>query len=189
MGVRFPRGVPHGDVGVAALHGTWYVSWMAYDRNQNTSDRRAYRHRAAAALIAAMSGKCRGCGYDHCATAFDFHHVDPSAKAFTIHNAIGTKAWASVTTEATKCVLVCCRCHREIHAGVRQCPVLIKYAFPSRLISKRGPNKRSFQRKPCPVDAGELEHIRSTSSLSAMARHFGVNRRTIARWCRMVSVV
>lgn len=68
-------------------------------------------------------GKCQVCGYSKCLAALDFHHIDPSKK-----NGYGTGAlkahWSfdRNKSELNKCVLVCVRCHREIHAGVTLCP-------------------------------------------------------------------
>jgi hypothetical protein len=59
------------------------------------------------------------CGYSRCLAAMDFHHPDPSQK-----EGYGTGALKSHWSfeknkkELDKCVLVCVRCHREIHAGV-----------------------------------------------------------------------
>ncbi len=66
-------------------------------------------------------GKCEICGYDRCVAAMDFHHLDPSTK-----NGYGTGAmkqhWVFERNkiEIDKCILVCVRCHREIHAGLIQ---------------------------------------------------------------------
>ena len=62
---------------------------------------------------------CVICGYSRCSAALDFHHINPLEK-----EGYGTGAMKSHWTfeknksELDKCVLVCVRCHREIHAGV-----------------------------------------------------------------------
>jgi transposase-like protein len=65
-------------------------------------------------------GECKICGYDKCIDALDFHHVNPSKKNRSIVSmrSLGKKWDESVKTELDKCVLVCARCHREIHAGL-----------------------------------------------------------------------
>lgn len=58
-------------------------------------------------------GDCILCGYSKCLAVMDFHHIAP-------HEKEGLKAhWAFEKNkeELDKCVLVCNRCHREIHAG------------------------------------------------------------------------
>lgn len=63
-------------------------------------------------------GGCSVCGYNKCLAALDFHHINPKEK-----NGYGTGALKAHWTfeknkfEIDKCILVCVRCHREIHAG------------------------------------------------------------------------
>lgn len=63
-------------------------------------------------------GKCKICSYDRCLDALDFHHRDPSEKEDGIGKLLGRTGLDNVRLEVKKCVLVCCRCHREIHAGI-----------------------------------------------------------------------
>ena len=62
-------------------------------------------------------GQCAVCGYNKCIQALQFHHLDPKEKDVTI-SSVGTWAWHRVAAELDKCVLLCCRCHTEVHAGV-----------------------------------------------------------------------
>ena len=71
---------------------------------------KSYYKRTKEKLIEYKGGKCQVCGYNKCASALEFHHLDPSQKDFTISG--GTKSF-----ENLKCILVCANCHREIHAG------------------------------------------------------------------------
>lgn len=66
--------------------------------------------------------KCSSCGYDKCFSAIEFHHVDPSTKD---HLVSGMKNYseAKLRAEIEKCVMLCCMCHREHHAGVRVLPI------------------------------------------------------------------
>jgi predicted HNH restriction endonuclease len=66
--------------------------------------------------VAYLGGKCSICGYDTCTAGFDFHHIDPLEKDFTISNRM--TSWAAIKSELDKCVLLCCRCHREVHDGL-----------------------------------------------------------------------
>jgi hypothetical protein len=63
------------------------------------------------------------CGYCRCASALQFHHVDPAQKLFTINAGVG-KALEKLRAEARKCVLLCATCHVEVEAGVTPCPPL-----------------------------------------------------------------
>lgn len=65
-------------------------------------------------------GKCSQCGYDKCLDALDFHHIDPLQKDWSIRSSLMRKSLhlEKLKPELDKCLLVCCRCHREIHAGL-----------------------------------------------------------------------
>jgi len=60
---------------------------------------------------------CAICGYNECADALDFHHVNPKDKCFGI-NMEGLKKHNDVNfiNELNKCILLCCNCHRKIHS-------------------------------------------------------------------------
>lgn len=62
-----------------------------------------------------FGGKCIKCGYDKCLAALDFHHVDPATKSFGLSADGRYLSFAKMIEEARKCVLICCRCHREEH--------------------------------------------------------------------------
>lgn len=83
-----------------------------WQRNFGAGERRrALKERA----IAFLGGKCQVCGYNRCASAFDFHHLDPMTKDFNIS---GKMSWRRIQTELKKTVLLCATCHREVHAGL-----------------------------------------------------------------------
>lgn len=66
-------------------------------------------------LIELHSGKCAICGYNKCVRAMAFHHRDPSTKSFDLSKKeIQTKPWEVVLKEASKCDLLCVRCHMEV---------------------------------------------------------------------------
>lgn len=94
---------------------------------KNTDKGREKRNTARRLWVAAekqksvnyKGGACVVCGYDKCLAALDFHHLNPQEKEG--HNGGALKAhWTFERNrpELDKCVLVCVRCHREIHAGV-----------------------------------------------------------------------
>lgn len=75
--------------------------------------RRAWSAREKQKAIQYKGGSCIICGYSKCAAAMDFHHKNPAEKdAIKAH-------WSFERNKAEldKCVLLCCRCHREVHAG------------------------------------------------------------------------
>jgi len=65
--------------------------------------------------------KCWKCGYDNGLKGtpiLDFHHVNPDEKKFPLGNReIAMHAWDRIVEEIEKCILLCCRCHREVHYG------------------------------------------------------------------------
>lgn len=60
-------------------------------------------------------GKCEKCEYSKCIAALEFHHLNPEEKDFAISRSGHTRSWEKIKVELDKCILLCCRCHREIH--------------------------------------------------------------------------
>jgi hypothetical protein len=58
------------------------------------------------------------CGYDRCARALEFHHLDPAEKRFSLANRGLSRAIAVLREEAAKCVLLCSNCHAEVEDGL-----------------------------------------------------------------------
>ncbi len=68
-----------------------------------------------------LGGKCEGCGYNKVTNALDFHHRNPKTKLHNVGALLyDTKSWQLAIYEAKKCALLCSRCHREVHAGIRK---------------------------------------------------------------------
>lgn len=67
-------------------------------------------------LVNSFGGKCSICGYKKCMAALEFHHLDPTKKEINLSTASNNTNF--FFKEAEKCILVCCRCHRELHAGL-----------------------------------------------------------------------
>jgi hypothetical protein len=70
-------------------------------------------------LVRLMGGRCQICGYDKdCPAAYSFHHRDPKEKSFEIGSRGLLRRWEELIAEIKKCILLCCRCHAEMHAGL-----------------------------------------------------------------------
>lgn len=69
-------------------------------------------------LLNYKGGRCSICGYSRCASALEFHHLDPDKKDFGIAQTSSYKNLELLKKEIDKCILVCSNCHREIHAGL-----------------------------------------------------------------------
>ena len=71
--------------------------------------------------VALMGGKCIICGYDKCIASLTFHHIKPDEKELEISSS--SIAWSRIEEELKKCILVCNRCHVEIHRGLISIPL------------------------------------------------------------------
>jgi hypothetical protein len=60
--------------------------------------------------------KCQCCKKKYAVVCYDFHHVDPSTKSFSIGSA--STSWKIVEPELEKCQLLCATCHRLVEAGI-----------------------------------------------------------------------
>ena len=98
------------------------VRWHLY--SEETKNKRRSYHRGwqkerstkvRRRLIDLLGGKCLKCGYDKCPEAMDFHHRDSEQKEDMVSNLLLGR-FERALEEAQKCDLLCCRCHRELHA-------------------------------------------------------------------------
>jgi 5-methylcytosine-specific restriction endonuclease McrA len=82
-----------------------------------------WRQNTKRRMVQAMGGRCAVCHYNFCMDALEFHHKDPAQKDFTLGNIRATpKAWKHIVEELKKCVLLCSRCHKEVHAHMTVVP-------------------------------------------------------------------
>lgn len=82
---------------------------------------RVRRERIRDRLAALCGVKCLLCGYGDRERfgALEFHHVDAGAKLFAVNAGNAhSRSRAALDEEVRKCVLLCCRCHREFHLGL-----------------------------------------------------------------------
>jgi len=75
------------------------------------------RRKVKAVLVEEAGGACVRCGFDEHPSALQFHHVDPSQKAFPISRKGVTRSLREARAEAKKCVLLCASCHAMVEAG------------------------------------------------------------------------
>lgn len=86
------------------------TAWVL--RHEANLRRRELRQQA----VDYLGGKCEICGYKGFPSAFDFHHLDPRTKDYNISSRV--VSLELIKEELDKCVLLCCRCHREVHEGL-----------------------------------------------------------------------
>jgi IS30 family transposase len=70
--------------------------------------------------VQSKGGCCQICKYDKCISALEFHHLDPTKKDPILKTSkrIPSMSFDFIKNELNKCILLCCRCHREVHAGL-----------------------------------------------------------------------
>ena len=72
-----------------------------------------WRKKLRKMAIKYKDGKCMLCGYNKCIAALEFNHIDGIKKDFSLSIKGLTRSWEKTKQELDKCVLLCCRCHRE----------------------------------------------------------------------------
>ena len=89
-------------------------------RVRHVKNHKSRRHKIKLEAIEYKGGKCEICSYDKCKEALEFHHRDPKEKDPNIKGALTRSSLKieDLKPELDKCALLCCRCHREIHAGL-----------------------------------------------------------------------
>lgn len=109
-----------------ALHKEDIKAWSLANRESRLETYRRYnskhkddRINNKVEAILYKGGKCNMCGleYNTCnGSVFDFHHINPEEKDFTISQRLVRQSISEeVKQELDKCILVCANCHRIIH--------------------------------------------------------------------------
>ena len=76
-------------------------------------------------LIEGFGSVCSCCGLIDSPIVYDFHHLNPSEKDFSLSSKV--KSWDVIVNEANKCIMLCSHCHRKIHSGLVEIINLIKF--------------------------------------------------------------
>lgn len=177
------------------------------------SDRKkVWRQRARIHLAKAFGGKCCICGYDKCISALDYHHIVSEEKDAAVSRGMKNGwAWSRIINEAKKCTIICCRCHRELHAGIVKLPKVYpifneEYNDIKNIIKKEydkcpvcGTNKlKSLKycsyncanetRKKFEVSKEELEKLVYQMSFLAIGRKFNVSDCAVRKRCIKLGV-
>lgn len=76
-----------------------------------------WREQIKSRAVEAFGNKCACCGDSFELCCYDFHHLNPNEKDFSLSsvNYNGAKTWLKIRDELKKCILVCANCHRLIH--------------------------------------------------------------------------
>jgi transposase len=81
------------------------------------------RRKVKEILVEEAGGKCALCGYARHSAALQFHHLDPTTKAFGLGVRGITRSIEKLRAEAAKCILLCANCHAELEVGAVELPV------------------------------------------------------------------
>jgi len=100
-----------------ARRGTGKYGVGTEDWREYTKER---RQRIKQEYVSSFGGKCIKCGYDKYSGALEFHHKDPTEKEADLSKNLFARSRDVIQRELDKCVLLCCRCHRELHEEIRQ---------------------------------------------------------------------
>ena len=65
-------------------------------------------------MVAYLGGKCIICNYNDTMGALSCHHTNPLEKEHNLFR-LTTRKWENIVNELNKCVLLCIRCHHELH--------------------------------------------------------------------------
>ena len=82
---------------------------------QTVDDRKAKRSENKELFVKIFGNKCECCGRPFHASAYDFHHRDPSSKSFAISDRYVLNK--EMLQELAKCDMLCRNCHAGLHAG------------------------------------------------------------------------
>lgn len=95
---------------------------LEYQRNYRAANREKLsirdknkRYKRMNQAIEMLGGKCSRCGESYPSCVYDFHHVDPKTKEFTIGENM-LVAEERFFNEVKKCTLLCANCHRITHS-------------------------------------------------------------------------
>lgn len=63
-------------------------------------------------MVELMGNVCADCVHQYPDYVYDFHHLDPAQKDFSIGK---SRNWSKIEKELSKCVMLCANCHRIRH--------------------------------------------------------------------------
>ena len=99
------------------------------------------RRKVKAILVREAGGCCRICGYDRCAAALEFHHLDPEVKEFGVAQGGMARSIEHLRAEVRKCILLCSNCHAEVESGTSSVDAQPKVAIWGSSMAEQDPVK------------------------------------------------
>lgn len=108
----------YGDISKAIPCSMGTISYFcsAGQKEKTVARNRRRRRNISTQIKAEHGGACVVCGYNKCISALEFDHLKPDEKSYSVSSR--RNDMPSALLESEKCILLCCRCHRERHAGL-----------------------------------------------------------------------
>lgn len=172
--------------------------------NSNARYVMAYRRRIKTALVYACGNECELCRHTYPQWVFEFHHIDPSLKSFSIANASTTRSKQACAREAKKCVMLCANCHREVEYSGQQFSFISRFnedLFFNKMDELNGVAKRkrkqvykeqkrmlSEQRKSAKPSRAELKQLLRSNTMTSIGALYGVSDNAVRKWARKYSL-
>jgi hypothetical protein len=163
-----------------------------------------WRRSAKLRMVEAFGGICCLCKKVYPQELFEFHHLDPKEKSFSLGNGIRSNciAWEKIVDELRKCVMVCANCHRMVEYGYEKLPPDVmrfnesyrEYKKPRYDICTCGKPKLKrkkycstkcynlHQRRSDWPTEEEMRYLITEYSLVKIAKIFSVNYNTVKKW-------
>ena len=161
-----------------------------------------WRKNTKSKIVKAMGGECQICGYSKCDEGLDLHHIDPTKKEIGFGRIMANpRNVGKILVELEKCILLCCRCHREIHNGIIELPlnyakldtsIFIKAKFSE---TKSNPKIKPMiaklvkSRKRFEISKEELSKLIEIYPMTTIGEQFGVSDNAIRRRCKNLQIV
>lgn len=152
-------------------------------------------NRTKTILVNYKGAVCQVCGRSGHPSIFDFHHIDPHQKEFTVSRRRGLNI-GQLKSEVDKCLLICACCHRLQHVNedlwlfdhndpkpkvvrdTKPCPICGTDMPPTNRTCSTRCARASRQVVDWPINLPELV---SQSSMRAVARQLGVSDHAVAK--------
>ena len=173
--------------------------------------RQYLKHKA----IEYKGGRCQRCGYSKCRAALSFHHEKDKDRAIS-YLLSQSRRWSDIIRELDKCILLCCRCHAEVHHLDNE---IREFEFEHNSVEGKYAERNSLQNIVCPIckktfrpkkaktkycdtqcrDIGlrkidrpnkaELEQLMQTDSMVSIGKRYKVSDNTIRKWAKKYGIL
>lgn len=132
--------------------------------SKNSENVKTWRRNCKTRIVEAMGGKCQCCGYFKCNSALEMHHIEPDKKDISFGDIMkNPRKWDEIKIELSKCILLCCRCHREYHANILELPKTFEVFDENKI-------KTKLKNSKCIICKKETSYMNKTCSSSCAAR-------------------